>query len=976
MLSGREQEQRTLEELLDGAREGRGGALVLAGQPGIGKTALLAATERRAQELDLRVLRTTGYEDESGLSYAGLHLLLRPALDRVATLPGPQREALSAAFGLAAQDAAEPADQLLISLAVLTLLSELAEADGAVLCVVDDAHWLDQPSLGALVFAARRLGTERVALLFGTREGNGMLERSGLRTLPLAGLDETAAQELLDRRPAVLSRAAREHILAQAHGNPLALLELPPEEESARLGLEALGDAPVPELPQRLIYAFRTQIEQLPQPSQSLLKLAAVAEGLELEVLLRAAPLFGVPAEAIGPAERAGILRVDGSRFAFRHPLLRLALVSVTPVPRRQAAHRALAGALTGPEDADRRIWYEAAAATEPDERLAAELERTAERTARRRGRPAAIGSYERAALLSPEPADRLRRWVLAAEAAIDHGAAERAERCAHTAETVLAELAATRSRNAEAIGRTGKQGAAEQPEGGGENQDAATLAADGSGLPDPRLRARLIFARAAARFELGDLREAYQISYSGAEALAAGGGPREAGWLLCQTVDIAWFLGDREVSSYSGLFMTFDTIPREDPAYAVGLFVESAILLSLRQELTFLPYRLREAVAKARSVGVDAPATLITLGTLAPILAQEEEALELFVGVLAGCRAHGRMAWYSPSLGALARMQAHLGRLAEARASAEEAYALAEAAEQTPWLSQVSGLLAYLAATAGEEERCRGYARQALTDLAPTVMSLGESWGRWALGLLDLGLGRPAAALEHLRVLENGPAVHQLAATRALPDLLEAAVRAGDRELAEHAHDRLVRWAGGIRQDAADALVLRGEALLAQDEETAARGFAAALRLYEKSDRPFDRARTQLLWGERLRRERRRTEARAPLSAALETFEQLGAHPWAERARQELAASGDPATTAATGAAATPADGPAAAALAALTSQEAQIVRLAAQGLSNRDIAAQLILSPRTVGHHLYKAYPKLGVLSRGELPALLGQN
>jgi DNA-binding CsgD family transcriptional regulator len=218
---------------------------------------------------------------------------------------------------------------------------------------------------------------------------------------------------------------------------------------------------------------------------------------------------------------------------------------------------------------------------------------------------------------------------------------------------------------------------------------------------------------------------------------------------------------------------------------------------------------------------------------------------------------------------------------------------------------------------------------------------------------------------------------VHQLAATRALPDLLEAALRAGDRELAEQAHDRLVRWAGGIRQDAADALVLRGEALLAQDEETAARGFTAALRLYEKSDRPFDRARTQLLWGERLRRERRRTEARVPLSAALETFERLGAHPWAERARQELAAGGAQAATTAAAASTlvTPTNGPAAAALAALTSQEAQIVRLAAQGMSNRDIAAQLILSPRTVGHHLYKAYPKLGVLSRGELPALLGQ-
>jgi DNA-binding CsgD family transcriptional regulator len=349
---------------------------------------------------------------------------------------------------------------------------------------------------------------------------------------------------------------------------------------------------------------------------------------------------------------------------------------------------------------------------------------------------------------------------------------------------------------------------------------------------------------------------------------------------------------------------------------------------------------------------------------------------LELFATVLAECREHGRMAWCSPALGALARVQAHLGRLAEARTSAEEALAIAEAAGQPQWESQVSGLLAYLAASEGEEERCREYARRALTDLAPTVMSLGESWGRWALGLLDLGLGRPAAALEHLRALENGPAVHQLAATRALPDLLEAALRAGDRDLAEQALGRLTRWAAEVKQNAADALVLRGEALLAQDDESAARSFIAALRLYEKSDRPFDRARTQLLWGERLRRDRRRSEARGPLSSALETFERLGAAPWADRARQELAATGSGGESArgAGEAVVTRTNSPAQAALAVLTSQEAQIVRLAAQGLSNRDIAAQLVLSPRTVGHHLYKAYPKLGVVSRGELPALLG--
>ena len=939
MLSGRDVELGTLRGLLSGAGDGQGGTLLLTGQPGIGKSALLDALAREAPEFC--VLRATGYEAESQLPYAGLHLLLHRALDRLEVLPGPQRAALSTAFGLAAQDAAERPDSLLISLAVLTLLSESAEAGKPVLCLVDDAHWFDHPSLSALIFAARRLGTEKVAIVLAAREGCTLLERSGLPGLEIRGLSTDAAEAVLALRTEAVSGPARTRILAQAHGNPLALLELP-----AVAGFEGTGLEPAPELPERLVEAFRVQMERLPLETQYFLKLAATADGPELDVLLRAAPLIGLSAEAISPAERDGVLRVDQGTFSFRHPLLRTAIVSATPVPRRLAAHRALAEALSGPEDADRRIWHEAAAATEPDERLAAELERTAERAGRRSGRPAAIGAYERAARLSPSAEDRLRRWLLAAGAAIDHGDAARAELCARNAEAVRAEL---RAASSPAI--------------------------------DPWLSMQLVMMRSTACFELGDLREAYRIAYAGAAEIGRGGGAIQAGSLLCLTVDLAWFLGDREVAAYSELFMNLDGVSPEHPVYLVCVFVESAIMLSLRQAISFEPVQLAEAVSRTRGAGFDSPGPLISLGSLAPILAQDEAALELFAGMLAECREHGRMAWYSPALGAVARVQAHLGRLNEARASAEQALALAEAAGQTQWESQVSGLLAYLAATAGEEGSCRAYARRALTDLAPTVMSLGDSWGRWALGLLDLGLGRPASALEHLRALENGPAVHQLAALRALPDLLEAAVRAGDRALAQQASQRLTRWAADVRQDAAEALALRGQALLADDEESAARDFTAALRLYEKSDRPFDRARTQLLWGERLRRERRRTEARAPLSAALETFELLGARPWAERARKELAASGDTARPAGSGSGSgsgngvvTPTNSPAQAALAVLTSQEAQIVRLAAEGLSNRDIAAQLILSPRTVGHHLYKAYPKLGVLSRGELPALLG--
>ncbi|HEV2637631.1 MAG TPA: AAA family ATPase [Actinocrinis sp.] len=936
MLTGREEEQRIIGDLLARARAGAGGGLLVLGQPGIGKSALLA--EAAAAADGMRVLRATGIEAEAGLPYAGLHLLLRPVIKRLPALPEAQRAALGAVFGLtpAGPDRPEPADRLLIGLAVLTLLADLTE-HGPVLCLVDDAHWMDASSLAALVFAARRLQDESVAVLFGARDGHGPLDAGGLPILRPAALTEAAAARLLDQRRTALSRADRTRILAQAHGNPLALLELPlrpatpadetlPAPAAAATSYDCSADLP---LPDRIQAAFHAQMRVLPDDTQTLLKIAALATSEELDVLLRAAAVLGIPPDAVSPAQQADILLLHQDTYSFRHPLMRAGIAQGAALPKRLNAHRALAAALTGPEDADRRTWHLAAAATGPDEAIAGELERTAERAARRAGPHASVVALERAAQLSGDPGARLRRWILAAEAAADLGDGDRALAFAANADLVLTESA---------------------------------LPAD---AVDAQLLATLALAKAGSAFGRGDLRTAHRLAFDGATALAAAA-PRQAAWLLLETVHFAWYLGDREVTEMANLFMTLP-LSRDDPLFTVSLYIETGLMLTLRWPLGFEPVRLAAAVDHAAAADYAGPQARIMLATIAPIMAQDTESHAVFADLAADCRAQGRLAWLAPALGGRSRALAYLGRLPEAADAAAEAAAVAQAAGQTQWLSQAEGVLAYLAAARGEEDTCRRHARAALTDLSPTVMSLGAAWGWWALGLLELGLGRPARALEHFHALGRGPSVHQIAALRCLPDLLEAALRAGDRDQAEAAQATLAHWAEEVGQDCARAVALRGRALLA-DDGTAGDLFEAALSHYEREDRPFDRARTQLLWGEWLRRERRRTEARIPLRAALDTFDQLGAAPWARRARQELAASGsapgEPAATAA-----------GTAALSALTSQEAHIVRLAAQGLSNRDIAAQLVLSPRTVGHHLYKAYPKLGVLSRGELPALLNR-
>ncbi|GAA2844584.1 LuxR family transcriptional regulator [Streptosporangium fragile] len=879
MLRGRDAEQAVIDRLLAQCRAGRSGALLIRGEPGIGKTALLGYAADAAD--GMRVIRGTGVESEAELPFAGLHLLLRPVLDRAAALPAPQERALRAAFGLASVEAG---DRLLIGLAVLSLLSELAE-DGPLLVLVDDAQWLDRASVDALLFAARRLDAEGVTVLFAAREP---FVAPGVPELPVRGLDPAAAAALLG---ADINPVVRYRVLAEARGNPLALIELP---------AAAPSDGTALPLTSRVQDAFLGQVRVLPEATQGLLAVAAAEDTGDLDVVLRAAARFGDFLEDLHPAERAGLVRVDEGTMTFRHPLVRAAVYQGIPPSLRLAVHRALADVLDRPEDADRRAWHLAMAATGPDEEVAAELERTAVRASGRSGYAAAATAYERAARLSAEPRAQALRLTLAAEAAAWAGEADRAASLAERGSRRLVSLA----------GRTGE-------------------------ARETELRVRLTHVRATADFLRGSPHTAYEALLAGAAAVSGGRAAR----MLMQATHSAWYLGAPELDRAAARLGALD-LPPDDPMAPVVEFVTAVLS---RSEA---PPSLTGVVARARQAGAGDPRDLVQACGVGLVAGQDEEVGEVAAALVAESRALGSIGVLPALLFFLAETELFGGRPRDALTTATESLRIARDAGQGQWVSQMNGFLAYHAALEGDEERCARHADEALMGGVA-----GARWALWARGVLDLGHGRVEVALSRLEPFAGG---HQVAETRCVPDLVEAAVRFGAPERVAGAFARYREWARTTRRPWAESLVLRCRALLEDAEEH----FTAALEL---GGRPFERARTELLYGEWLRRARRKADARTHLRSALETFERLEAGPWADRARTELGATGSAAPAA-----------PAPGVLARLTPQELQIVRLAAQGLSNRDIAAQLFLSPRTVGYHLYKAYPKLGVASRSELGAI----
>lgn len=907
MLYGRALERSVIDELLAGACAGRSGVLVIRGDPGIGKTALLDYAARRADAAagpdgaGMRVMRGRGVESEAELPFAGLHVLLRSALDHLPALPQTQQDALGAALGLRR---AGPYDRFLVGVAVLSLLAELAE-DRPLVCLVDDAHWLDRASASALVFAARRLDAEGIAIVFAARDHDAVFPASGLRVLRLGGLDAASAAALLADHAGGLAPAALSRILAEARGNPLGLIELPAAYLAAPPAAGWPGGTALA-LTDRLQQAFEGQIRRLPADTQTIILAAASEDSGDLGVLLDAAAALGVEAAALGRAEQAGLIGIADRTVTFRHPLVRAALYHGATLGQRLAVHRALAGALRSPADADRRAWHLAAAATAPVEQVAAELERTAGEARARSGYAAAVAAYERAAQLGTDLEARPRRLAAAAEASVEAG----------------------------------------------DLDHARTLAARAAPLTtDPVVQARLANVRARADVAQGRLRAAHRLLTEGAGKIADLDA-RQAIRMLAYAMHVAWYVADRGlVAGTAGRLKAAGGSLGEPFTPYVQLMLRLARQAAERpgEDLPALP----DLVARARRSRAGSPYDLTMIAIAALVTGQIPDACDLLGTLVTDARTLGRIGWLPSLLMCLAQALLLDGRHCDALASATEALQIARDTGQPQWASDLNGIMAYLAAAEGDQDRCRQLADAAVAEPANASITAARAWVQWALGLLDLGRGRPDTALVQLETIWQGPARYHASALRSAPDLVEAAVRVGQPERAAEPLARFSDWARRACVPALEALAERCRALLEAGEE-AEQHYLTALKLH---DGPFEQARTQLLYGAWLRRARRKSDARTQLRAAVDTLDRIHAASWAEQARAELAAAG--ATAPRTDLASAP----------RLTPQELQVARLAAHGLSNRDIAAQLFLSPRTVGYHLYKAFPKLGITSRSQL-------
>jgi DNA-binding CsgD family transcriptional regulator len=913
VLYGRDPERARIGALLEAARSSRSGALVLRGEAGIGKSALLDDARDRAA--DMHVLRARGVESESELPFAALHQLLRPALGVLAGLPAPQAAALRAALGLEAGGGHE---RFLVFAGCLSLLSELAERR-PVLCLVDDAHWLDEASADALRFVARRLDAEGIALLLAAREGDvRRFDAPEVPELLLGGLDGEAATRLLARgggveaAPAVLDR-----LLERTGGNALALLELPAALTESQLA----GRAPLPDalpLTREVERVFLERVRRLPEGAQSLLLVAAADDTEHVAVVGRAAEALGAGPGALDAAERAGLVVVHGTRLDFRHPLVRSAVYSAATSSERRAAHGALAAALGGDdEQADRRAWHLAAASVDPDESVVQALEDAARR-AEQRGAPAvAATALERAAELSADGTARGRRLVGAAAAASAAGLDGRAAARANEALALVGDPF-LRARCARVLGLAARR-RGRPLEGHRRLLEGADEAAETA----PRVALDLLAHAFAAAAEGGDV----------AGVLAA----------CRRSIAVEPPAGEAEAEFLSHLLGGWGALYGGETERGAEL-LERAIAWARRGD--------DEQLVFWGSVGA------LMLGDDARLAALLDRTVSL-------SRARGSLGTLTEALAVTAAQLLFAQRYDDAAVTAAEALRLARELGADNFAMLPTNVLAVVAAVHGDDAEAERRAGEVIDHAAVTGLVQQSATARWALALLDLGRGRWAEALERLEgVAELQPGEGDaLLVQISLPDRIEAALRAGRTDAALEALAVFETWASHSNVAWARPRLAGFRALLAGGDEATAR-FDEALE-HAADARPFDLARIELLYGEHLRRERRRADARVRLRAALDGFERLRAEPWAERARAELRATGetarkrDPTT------------------LSQLTPQELQVARFVADGLSNKEVAAQLFLSPRTVDSHLRNVFSKLGVTSRTQLARLpLGQD
>ena len=913
-LLGRESEVRLVGELLDRITD-QGGALVVSGGPGIGKSALLGEAVNGARSRGMLVLKVTGVQSEAVLPFAGLHSLLQPLLGRVDALGAPQRDAVLAAFGMT--DAAVP-DPFLTALAALDLMAEAASRV-PVLVVADDAHWLDQATRDALTFVARRLEFEPILLVAAIRDGyETPLRDAGLPSLALGALAPPTAAALLDSRSPGLPAGVRERFLREAAGNPLALVELPIAH--GRLGAGDAGDAGWLPLTTRLEQAFAARALDLPALTRTALLVAALNDGPLLSEVLAAAAVQAdaaadhgtAPAphaaralavDVLVPAVSAQLVEIDETQLRFRHPLIRTAIRQHASVSQRQAAHAALARVLA--RQRERAVWHRAAAIIGPDEAVADELEATALRTQRRGASIVAVSALRRAAALG-DSRRRTGRLLRAAELGFELGRQD-------LVQDLLAE--------AGPHDLTPREQA----------RVAWIRDSFADGIPGETSKARSLAVSADRAGADGDTDLALKLLYGAA--------------LRCWWADPGAATRDDVAATAEGLKVADD-----DPRLLVVL----ALAAPTGRGATVVErlYGLGSAVES------DAGATRLA-GNAAMAVGAFDLAARFLALSAASLRAQGRLGLLARALALQAWSAAQLGDLGAAIPAAAEAGRLAQETRQPLIMATSDAVQALLAALRGDEQAAWALAAQAEEVCVPIGASAVLAATQFARGLAALGAGRPADALEHLRRIHDpaDPAYHYAVRCYTVGDLAEAALRGG--EVASiGGFLREMETAGQRTTSPSLQAGLRYARALLADDASAPSLFDAALR---SGLWPFQRARVQLAHGEWLHQHRQNAASRAPLRAARETFDALGLVPWSERARQQLRATGETSR---------PRTPPA---RDQLTPQELQIVQLAAGGMSNREIGQRLYLSHRTVSSHLYRVFPKLGITSRAELAAAL---
>ncbi len=927
-LFGREPECRAIDDMLDAARAGRSTALLLWGEPGIGKSALLRYAEHAE---GIRVLTARGIETEAELAFSGLSEILRPILDRLPSLPDRQARALAGALAIGPPTGADP---LAIGAATLGLLAA-ASTDSPLLVVVDDLQWLDASSRDALLFAARRLRDEPVALLLAMRdEGRADPSSYGIAVRFVGGLDAAASHQLLAScAPTLAASDTADRLVRQSGGNPLALMELPGLLAHATAGgASDLGDPLIP-LSERLQRTFAARASILPPKTRTCLLLIAANDDADVDPVRRALAPLGLASHDLEDAEASGLLVGDGTRLEFRHPLIRAAVYHEAEPAVVRAVHRALADAVLEPgtDAAARRAWHLATAALGEDDEVAATLEEAAVSARHRGGFAASARMYERAARLTSSNEERARRVLAAAEAW------QLANGSGHAMDLLDEALRLT---------------------------------------SDRLLRADLEHQRALVNTWRGPALEASRELRATAEALRDVAPGRAAAMLADAT--LAGITGGDIISALATAERAQEIATRVGGPTAVLASLQLGKARILTGDVAGGYPLLMHAVDRLSRGDIDE--TGDELAQAGPVLLAIEEyavAEETLARAIAAQRAASAMGRLAYSLGAMSELEMRIGRWAAAAANGAEAVELAREAGQSGQLSYNLARLARLDAAQGRPDDCQSKVSEALVLAERFNFGSALPFAHSAVGLLHLGLGHLPEAILALdetkrRWFEIG--LRDPGRLEWQADLVEALIRTGERALAETELADLERRAEACRRPSIDgrpptactlarAAAARCRGLIA-DPSDADEIFGAALGWHAWSNTPFERARTELCYGEQLRRHGRRVDARGHLRAALATFEHLGADPWSDRARKELAATGE--TVAPRKHRPLP----------ALTPQELQVALLVGAGSTNREVGAALFLTPKTVEFHLAKVYRKLELRSRTELANWLARN